>query len=1163
MKPIKLKIKGLNSFIEEQTIDFEKLGSRGLFGIFGPTGSGKSTVLDGITLALYGNVARKSSNFINTNCDRMSVSFEFQVSAAEVKRYVIDREFKRSNNSIRAGKCKIVDITDLEDKEVLADGVKSLNKKVEEIIGLNLEDFTRTVVLPQGKFSEFLKLEGKERREMLERLFNLQKYGDELSQKLYSKIAEEKNRNSILSGQLKGYEDISQELLNNKVINSDEIEKKLKVLTDELEKLTKEYNDSEELWNYQIELSKYREENNKLENERSSIEAKNKKINLGEASNRVLPYINAYEDTLKKFEENQKELIAFKTNLEIMNKEKDEVKKKWTEAKEEKENKLPKLIVDEEKAKKALEESKILKSIEINISTIKKSIMDLKEKFNKDTENLNKINEMHSEKSLNIQKNEQEHENLKIDEEFKQKVQSGLICEENVLRISDNLTKQKSKKTIIDNDIKDIIREGKILKASLDKIENSLKAKEKELENLIKSCPGEQKDIIKLNQVIVQNEQKWETYNKLSTEIEEAKKKLKILYSDNENEQKSLNDKKIKLDELKGIHKECVKEQLAYKLREELKDGDVCPVCGSTHHIKENIREVPMENIDVIEEKIKKAEEEINIINIKIVKEQANIANIENKIKENEEEIKKLGNEFKEKSIDELKDEAAKFEKNINDYNEKKESLDKEINNIRINQKEQDGEIKALRAKLRSAQNQSQSLEKDINEINKEYEDFAGRLKKLKQETNVLAFKDENEKIKVIEIKREKISKSLKELRESIKILEKNREKLLQELNIENEQIVKNTSELQSLENNRQEKIESIKNNVGEQNDLEGYLISIQENILKINDIFDSLDKKKNEIEDKFIKCREKVTSLEDNSVSLEQRLNIDKEKAHKEAEAEGFLSLENVKENIIEKSMMENYKKEVDIYKEAVSKVRGLIESLLSKINNRSIGEEDFKNIKKLKVDKESEVNVVKEEKIKLAEEIKSIKEKLYKQKELLDSQKQLEHKLSLLSDLEKLFKGKKFVEFVASYQLKYVSIEASKRLKEITHGNYGLEVDEDGKFIIRDYKNGGSARDASTLSGGETFLASLSLALALSAQIQLKGTAPLELFFLDEGFGTLDDDLLEVVMNSLEHIHNDKLKVGIISHVESIKNRVPVKLIVSPAECGMGGSKVKIEMS
>ena len=62
MKPIKLKIKGLNSFIEAQEINFEILTQKGLFGIFGPTGSGKSTILDGITLALYGEVSRKSTN---------------------------------------------------------------------------------------------------------------------------------------------------------------------------------------------------------------------------------------------------------------------------------------------------------------------------------------------------------------------------------------------------------------------------------------------------------------------------------------------------------------------------------------------------------------------------------------------------------------------------------------------------------------------------------------------------------------------------------------------------------------------------------------------------------------------------------------------------------------------------------------------------------------------------------------------------------------------------------------------------------------------------------------------------------------------------------------------------------------------------------------------
>ena len=96
MRPIKLKIKGLNSFVEEQTIDFEKLTKQGFFGIFGPTGSGKSTILDGMILALYGMKAmsRGTNEFVNKNCKSAQVSYEFQITAAQVKRYRVEREFK-------------------------------------------------------------------------------------------------------------------------------------------------------------------------------------------------------------------------------------------------------------------------------------------------------------------------------------------------------------------------------------------------------------------------------------------------------------------------------------------------------------------------------------------------------------------------------------------------------------------------------------------------------------------------------------------------------------------------------------------------------------------------------------------------------------------------------------------------------------------------------------------------------------------------------------------------------------------------------------------------------------------------------------------------------------------------------------------------------------
>lgn len=224
-------------------------------------------------------MARKSSNFINTNCDRVNVSFEFQISGAEVKRYSIDREFRRKKDgSINSGKCKLIDINN---EEVLADSVKVLNKKVEEIIGLNIDDFTRTVVLPQGKFSEFLKLEGKDRREMLERLFNLEKYGDELSVKLFSKIKEENTKSSVLEGQLKGYEDISYEKLEeNEELLKNNMSGYIK-LKEEFDAIEKQDRDNAELWNTQNELNKYMDKKKVLDEKFDFIEETKMKIKMG------------------------------------------------------------------------------------------------------------------------------------------------------------------------------------------------------------------------------------------------------------------------------------------------------------------------------------------------------------------------------------------------------------------------------------------------------------------------------------------------------------------------------------------------------------------------------------------------------------------------------------------------------------------------------------------------------------------------------------------------------------------------------------------------------------------------------------------------------------------------------------------------------------------
>jgi len=179
----------------------------------------------------------------------------------------------------------------------------------------------------------------------------------------------------------------------------------------------------------------------------------------------------------------------------------------------------------------------------------------------------------------------------------------------------------------------------------------------------------------------------------------------------------------------------------------------------------------------------------------------------------------------------------------------------------------------------------------------------------------------------------------------------------------------------------------------------------------------------------------------------------------------------------------------------------------------------------------------------------------------ELEERRLNLQRESERLSKLQSCLRGNAFVEYIAEEQLMQVSQSASQRLRYLTKQRYSLEVDSGGGFVIRDDANGGVRRPVSTLSGGETFLTSLALALALSAQIQLRGQYPLQFFFLDEGFGTLDPELLETVITALERLHTDKLTVGIISHVPELRARLPRKLVVQPAEQAGAGSRIAIE--
>ena len=147
------------------------------------------------------------------------------------------------------------------------------------------------------------------------------------------------------------------------------------------------------------------------------------------------------------------------------------------------------------------------------------------------------------------------------------------------------------------------------------------------------------------------------------------------------------------------------------------------------------------------------------------------------------------------------------------------------------------------------------------------------------------------------------------------------------------------------------------------------------------------------------------------------------------------------------------------------------------------------------------------------------------------------------------------RFIKFVLEESFQDLAVRASEELRRVSSGRYSLEA-SGYDFMVVDHANADEKRSVVTLSGGESFLASLSLALAFSGSIRdIAGDAlgsRLESVFIDEGFGSLDPDVLDIVADGLERVQEERRRVGIITHVPALAARIPSGLRVEPGEVG-----------
>ena len=158
----------------------------------------------------------------------------------------------------------------------------------------------------------------------------------------------------------------------------------------------------------------------------------------------------------------------------------------------------------------------------------------------------------------------------------------------------------------------------------------------------------------------------------------------------------------------------------------------------------------------------------------------------------------------------------------------------------------------------------------------------------------------------------------------------------------------------------------------------------------------------------------------------------------------------------------------------------------------------------------------------------------------------------------LGEVLKANRFESWLLLEAVEDLVARATVRLHELTGGQYSIVADERA-FRIVDHRNADEERDARSLSGGETFLTSLALALALAdstMELAADGSAVLESIFLDEGFGSLDPDTLDVVAGSIEELGASGRMVGIVTHIRELAERMPTRFEVTK---GAGGSSVK----
>lgn len=1040
MRPIRLDIAGLNSFRQKRTIDFEPLLQDNLFGIFGPTGSGKSTILDAMTLALFGEVKRadrKTSGIVNARMEECSVSFTFELQRdGNRTRYRAERMLKKSDTGGAVTKrARLIEMGD--DEVPLADKEREMTEQVESLLGVRAEDFRLSVVLPQGAFADFLHLKKAQQGEMLQRIFGLEEMGKRIAARLSDLSRDLKAARGKLDERLAHLKQFDDEALEECRAAVQATSATLAEAAGLRNAVETELRRAEELAELLSERTVLLENESQRAEERRELQRLETAIELAERCRNLEAVMRRAEETARRYREAH---AQYEKTLEAKNavrKEMDPLRKRREWADEQRDSdkgRLPAL-------KREIDELKTAADLEGRVTRLGREVAERTERNRRNGERLEQLRASGKEAAATQTEAEAELERRK--------------------KHLDGLAKKREELL------------GR--KGGIDRLEHLAAGREEKL----KSATGWRAEL--------------ETLRKSLDATGKEKSEAVARRESAEQRVASLRD---------DLERARIDGALA-EAGSALRPGEPCPLCGALDHphphepAPDKTKEIRAAIVSA-EADVKSAGEHILGIEKRAAEAEATARSLRSRIEEAHKEIAGL-----EEAI------AA----TVAEIDYKGETDVESLRGWKMKFAELETTSAAdLDAARKAVADGDSALKRTGENLRKAREEYAGLDREIKSGTKELA-------------------KEEKELEEETGKYDA----IFAKLGLDPETFRGRTAA------RRDELIE-------EHNRLEGEIKRIDEEYDRVKDRLTQ------------------VTAQLESNFNASKREESERDEALRERDArlrdEGFESVEQWNDGFMNQAELTAARTEADRLEKKLRQAESRLEELDKRIDGREISDKELGDLR----DRTEGIRKEHEEAISRA----GVAESALKQcergnsdwKAAVEESERTSREFAAAETLQGFLRGNAFISFLADERLQHICRTASHQLLELTGGRLEIGTTSEEGFYIRDNGNGSVTRPPSTLSGGETFLVSLSLALALSDSLRV-GRAPLEFFFLDEGFGTLDNELLDIVMDSLERLRAGSARaIGVISHVRELRERLPRRLIVTPAD-ESEGSDIQFELS